>query len=1112
MYNTLLAEGFFTVNGNIRIVKNKNTNAIIEINKSGIQETFGRSYNFANLGKQLKYLKLETIRNIPDLLESAVLIDENVKNRHKDNSSVLFDYYRAETTVNGIPITVEFDIKKSTQKNKFWVHRINIKENAEVNSSGATSALKRRPNLDVDNSISKDLDNVNTDNEKSSKDLTEQEMSENKISTLAGHLRQKYKSSFEKDTLIEELRGIYKLYKEENYSSANDRAMELGKAILSQVKSEKVIDENAKSILKDIRNRRIRVSDTQIAEAKYLFGNSWRDRFFGRVIFTNKAKTSLDQQWQEWCELYPQYFKSDVNDADMILQLSEILDNLKKQAQYSVPVDTSSMLAPILKDIMEGVFSSGVEKKYANRMSEAERRQVLDEILSTSLKRWGVDIGRVEQSPGMSIEETVKKVKDSFGINITDGGDASVSGKGILDSYNVDSKTIRTKFKNDLPSIAHALGYHIESKLKVIDKVIEQTEAVRISNGDGIGEFERELLTMSTSAEADSRTRIREGFAEFIRMYLTSKPLALDAAPIFYSFFEAQLKDDSELAAAVEASAEAISGYFAQSFGDRAESAIMTAEEWKKLNKPRGKEAAMRLRNWVTVRLVDRFYGIKNAEKLHGTFDLTTSKNAYVRATLSLQSRGRAARILEDGFYDANGNKIGDSYFDIISPLGADYSDKFKDFGNYLTYVHAIEWLEPNDQTGKKTSSGKDIYKAKAKGKVFGDETLNDADKLRSLIARYEAKYSDFKSIARKIYKYQDNLMEYYLIPSGALSRDQAETFRAQYPHYVPFNRFNSVFGDAVGSGKFGATNIFANLKNPIRKADGGNAPIRNPLESIINSTLAAVDFKIKNDTMLALIDEFTGNGSIPGVMERIYSSKELEKLNKKGKNPFIVEEMVVNTDKAKTVNISREDSLSQVLKKLSSESTNEKNIFNVSSLELPEANSDIEAIEKYFDNVGELAVNQDIGKVEIKKKGIKSTIYHNYSKSKVIAAMAIKDVIENGKIQLHNRNWKGRGYDTYVITGKGVIDGKDSLVGVIVKSYPQTDMINKFYVHEVIEMEVTQNTAADKGVTDVIEATSTINSIPQYTENVNVGRENKTTKYKSNLVRDNVRLGPRPV
>ena len=62
--------------------------------------------------------------------------------------------------VDGNPITVEYDIKKLPQKNKFWVHRTNVKENAEVNSSGA-DALKRRPNLDVDNSISKDKGNVN---------------------------------------------------------------------------------------------------------------------------------------------------------------------------------------------------------------------------------------------------------------------------------------------------------------------------------------------------------------------------------------------------------------------------------------------------------------------------------------------------------------------------------------------------------------------------------------------------------------------------------------------------------------------------------------------------------------------------------------------------------------------------------------------------------------------------------------------------------------------------------------------------------------------------------------------------------------------------------------
>ena len=65
-----------------------------------------------------------------------------------------------EINKSGIQVTVDFDIKKSPQKNKFWVYRINVKENAEVNSFGA-DALKRRPNLDIDNSISKDNGNVN---------------------------------------------------------------------------------------------------------------------------------------------------------------------------------------------------------------------------------------------------------------------------------------------------------------------------------------------------------------------------------------------------------------------------------------------------------------------------------------------------------------------------------------------------------------------------------------------------------------------------------------------------------------------------------------------------------------------------------------------------------------------------------------------------------------------------------------------------------------------------------------------------------------------------------------------------------------------------------------
>ena len=740
----------------------------------------------------------------------------------------------------------------------------------------------------TDNIGTFDGDNANT---KMSKDLSELEMSESKITALAGKLRGTHSSTYDKAMLINDLKSIYGLYKEEKYSEGNNASLALAKRIVDARKAVRVVDEGAKDILRNIRSKRIRLNEHQISEAKRRFGNLWRDRFMGRVTFSKNGNIYLDSQWQEWAELYPEWFKADVNSTDMVNRLYDILEDLKKASEYreKAAVDDKYVYG-VTKDIMDGIFGSGIERKNV-RPSKEEQNKVDELMRDWSLKRWGADVGRTDSGEGISIDEAIKKVKESFGINVTSGGDASVSGN-VVGSYNVDSKTIRTKFKNDLPSITHALGYHIDARLGIVDEVISQTDAVRGLNGEGIGEYEMELLRLAPENAPDSKKKIQEGFSEFIRMYLTSKPLAMEAAPIFYSYFESQLSTNEELLNAVEESARIVSGYFAQSASERAGAAVMTAEEWKKLNAPKGKQKADELRRWVITRLFDRFYGIKSAEKRNGVFDLSTSKNAYIRATLSLGARGRSARLLEDGFYDSNGNKVGEAFFDIIAPLGANYSDKFKAFDNYLAFVHAIEWIEPNNLKGKKTSSGKDIYNAKAKGKVFADDSLNDANELRRIIADYEREYPEFKSIANKIYKYQDNLMEYYLIPSGALSRDQAETFRAQYPHYVPFNRFNTVFGEATNSGKKG-TQMFANLSNPIKKADGGNAPIRSVLESVMNSTFKAVDFYMKNDTMHSLISEFTGTGSIPGVMERVYSTKELEKLNEKGQNPFITEEGV---------------------------------------------------------------------------------------------------------------------------------------------------------------------------------------------------------------------------
>ena len=145
------------------------------------------------------------------------------------------------------------------------------------------------------------------------------------------------------------------------------------------------------------------------------------------------------------------------------------------------------------------------------------------------------------------------------------------------------------------------------------------------------------------------------------------------------------------------------------------------------------------------------------------------------------------------------------------------------------------------------------------------------------------------------------------------------------------------------------------------------------------------------------------------------------------------------------------------------------------------------EAIGNYFNSIGNKAVNPEIGVVELSKRGAKSTVFHGTSSEKLKAVGAIKDVIEKGTIFDFEKNWKNRGYDTYLIAANGTDMGQPRALGVVVKAYPGSNMNNKFYLHEVIEMELTHHldAAADNGVTHVSKSTP-IDSVSQGETSVN--------------------------
>ena len=109
----------------------KENGMAVDVGKRGIKETFGDKRHYEYLPRWFKIAKLATVTEIPDLLRRATVRDSNIDNYHEGKTSK-YDYLETETEVLGTECIVGFDIKKTEIKNRFHLHRVEIKKRSEA--------------------------------------------------------------------------------------------------------------------------------------------------------------------------------------------------------------------------------------------------------------------------------------------------------------------------------------------------------------------------------------------------------------------------------------------------------------------------------------------------------------------------------------------------------------------------------------------------------------------------------------------------------------------------------------------------------------------------------------------------------------------------------------------------------------------------------------------------------------------------------------------------------------------------------------------------------------------------------------------------------------------
>ncbi|KKK89428.1 hypothetical protein LCGC14_2733200, partial [marine sediment metagenome] len=368
-----------------------------------------------------------------------------------------------------------------------------------------------------------------------------------------------------------------------------------------------------------------------------------------------------------------------------------------------------------------------------------------------------------------------------------------------LGIYKVTPEVVRSKIAQDLPVIAHEVGHHIN---KALWGTYERKTGVRL-NWKPLAQFRAELKPIATKPRKGG-SYLPEGFAEFVRMYLTNPSEAGAKAPRFLEFFEKELGRVPELRQLLTETQNNIRRWIEQPAVARVVSQI---------SKQQPKRPGYGLESLYTD-FKDALRPIQRAvnEMNKGKDPLATEKNAYELARLFAGWWGKADHFLRRGTFDADAlykegrlRVTGKPLNEILKPV----EGSLDNFRAYISSLRAIEKGKQGKETGISLSDAKQV-----------------ARELES--PEYRQAFEELKS-------YQNAVLDYlHKSDPKSLSAEALRVIRAANQDYVPFYR---VFEESpVGTGAAAGRGL-ADLWSPIKRMKGSGREIIDPLESIVKNT-----------------------------------------------------------------------------------------------------------------------------------------------------------------------------------------------------------------------------------------------------------------------------------
>ena len=459
--------------------------------------------------------------------------------------------------------------------------------------------------------------------------------------------------------------------------------------------------------------------------------------------------------------------------------------------------------------------------------------------------------GTAEVAPKLS--DIMKDLETSLNLPIRLGRLRRATKRLRVGQYTPHTRIVRIRASNDVEVASHEIGHYLEDSLD-LDALTSR--------------FERELTYLSPPGYRPDEER-HEGFAEFVRLYITQEAQARAAVPAaFYDLFEEAIREQAPVWHAAMLRARDAFTQFSEASPSARIGAVLSAEAPKRLSKG--------IRHWwheFYRAVLEDMHWVKVARDLMAQGQaLDPTDDAYLLGRLIRGVNGKIGNMVRHGMvqYGDLSTRVSEGLPAILDPWAEDLAKGSQsELRRYLIARGGLEAIalaeDKATQLSRKTGKPATIRPA----------VPFSRDDAMATIAAIEAEHPDVRKTFAALRRFEDAGLT-YLRDAGMLSDEAFSTIRAMHRNHVPLYRVIeestplevSAFLGArhIGSGSGGSK--FADISSPVRRRHGSTRDIIDPLESMIKNTYAFISAADRNDVMQALVRQAEGITGFGGLIE----------------------------------------------------------------------------------------------------------------------------------------------------------------------------------------------------------------------------------------------------